>query len=77
MKKIIHHIRNQPEEVRRRILHVLMIAFAVILFFLWIFSLREKLTNPDLQVKVGNDLKPFSVLKDNMTAGYQNISGSQ
>lgn len=66
MKKIIHHIRKQPEEVRRHILHILIIIFAIILSLFWIYSLGTSLTNPDTQVKISNDLKPFSILKDNI-----------
>lgn len=66
MKKIIHHIRKQPEEVRRHILNVLIAACAVILFLLWVYSLGTNLTNPDNQAKMSQDLKPFSTLKDNL-----------
>ena len=74
MKKIIHYIRNQSEEVRRHVLHILTIAFAVILLFLWIYSLGTNLTNPDTQIKASNDLKPFSTLKDNLVGGYKSLS---
>lgn len=77
MKKIIHHIRNQSEEVRRHILHVLTIIFAIILALLWIYSLGTNLSNPDTQAKISNDLKPFSALKANIVDGYQSISESQ
>lgn len=77
MKKIIHHIRKQPEEVRRHILHILTIVAGIILFFLWVYSLGTNLNNPDTQVKLNNDLKPFSALKDNLVGGYQTISESQ
>ncbi len=74
MKKIIHHIRRQPEEVRRHILHILTIIAGIILILLWIYSLGANLSNPDTQVKVSNELKPFSVLKDNIISGYQSIT---
>lgn len=74
MKKIIHHIRNQSEEVRRHILHVSMVVFGVILLFLWIYSLGTNLTNSDTQAKINNDLKPFSALKANLIDGYKSIS---
>ena len=77
MKKIINHIRNQSEEVRRHILHVLTIIFAIILALLWIYSLGTNLSNPDTQAKISNDLKPFSALKANIVDGYQSISESQ
>lgn len=76
MEKIIHHMRRQPEHIRRHILHVMIVIFAVILFFLWTYSLGTNLTNPDTQAKINNDLKPFSALKANIVDGYNSISGS-
>lgn len=74
MKKIIHHLRKQPEEVRRHILHLLILAVAIIMIMLWVFSLGKSLTNPDTQLKIKQDLEPFSVLKDNIVDGYKNTS---
>jgi len=74
MQKIIHNIRRQPEEIRRHILHVLIVCFAIILFLLWIFSLGKNLTNTDMQAKMNQDLKPFLILKDNLTSGLNNIT---
>ena len=73
MKKIIYHIRRQPEEVKRHILHILTIVFAVILVLLWIYSLGS-LASPDNQAKMSQDLEPFSALKDNMVGGYISIT---
>ncbi len=66
MKKIIYHLRKQPEYIRIKILHVLTILATVILLILWVYSLGKNLTNQDTQVKVKEDLKPFSVLKNNL-----------
>ena len=77
MRKIIHHIRKQPEAVRRQILYILVFISAVILICLWIYSLGTTLANPDTQTKVNQDLKPFSALKDNMIGGYNSITGQQ
>ena len=74
MKKIIHHIRKQPEEIRRHILHVFIIVCAVVLILLWIYSLGTTLANPDNRAKISQDLKPFSALKDNMVNGYNNLN---
>ena len=76
MKKIIHHIRRQPEHVRRHILHVSTIICAVILFSFWVYSLGRNLTSPDTQAQINDDLKPLSALKANLIDGYQSISGS-
>lgn len=77
MEKIIHHIkkiRRQPEHIKRHILHVTIGVFAVILILLWIYSLGTTLTSPDTQVKMNQDLKPFSTLKDNIIGGYNSIT---
>jgi hypothetical protein len=66
MKKIIHYLRKQPEEVRRHILHIFIFAVAVIMVLLWVFSLGKSLADPDTQVKMKQDLQPFSVLKDSI-----------
>lgn len=74
MRKIIHNIRKQPEEIRRHILHILISFCAIVLFFLWIYSLGTTLTNTDNQEKIGEDLKPFSTLKDNVVDGINNLN---
>jgi hypothetical protein len=70
MKKIIRNLRTQPEEVRRHVLHISIFAVAIIMIILWVFSLGRSLVNPDTQTKMKEDLKPFSILKDNIVDGY-------
>ena len=74
MKKIIHHIRKQPEAVRRHILYILILCFAIILFFLWVYSLGTTLTDTDIRAKISQDLKPISTLKANLIDGYNSLS---
>ena len=71
MRKIIHNLRRQPEEVRRHILHLFILIVTIIMVTLWIFSLGKSLANPDTQTKIKQDLSPFSVLKDNIVDGYK------
>ena len=66
MKKIINKLRNQSEENRRHILHILTFGFAIILIIIWIYSLGRKITNTDNKKKVKQDLKPFTMLKDSI-----------
>jgi len=73
MKKIIHNLRQQPEEVRRHILHVSTVILAAILFALWVWTLGSNLGNEETEAKIQNDLEPFSAMKDNIVNGYQNI----
>jgi hypothetical protein len=73
MKKFIHHIRRQPEEIKRHILHILTIVFGIILLLLWIYSLGVNLTSPDTQAKINNDIKPFSALKAGLISGFKSM----
>ncbi len=70
MKKIIHNLRQKPEETRRHILHIATLIMAVCLFFLWIYTLG---VNKETKIQVKNDLEPFSALKDNVVNGYKSI----
>jgi len=72
MKKIIHKLRQQPEEVRTQILHLLTIFFAVVMFVLWVYSLSVNLTDQDTQTNIKNDLEPLSDIKSNLIEGYSN-----
>ena len=74
MRRIIHHLRNKSEQERRDILNMLTIIFAVILLALWFYSLGQNFLNPDTQNKIGQDLKPFSALKDNLVGGYKSVT---
>ncbi len=73
MKKIIHHIRKQPEETRRHILHITIVVAGVILLFLWVYSLGASFADEDARTRTENDLKPFSALKSNIIDGYEVI----
>lgn len=77
MKKIIYHLRSKPEYVRRHILHLSTVIGGFVLIFLWIYSLGTNLNNPETKSQTVNDLKPFSVLKDNLIGGYQSITEDQ
>jgi hypothetical protein len=74
MRKIIHHLRRQPEHVRRHVLHISTIIAGVILILLWVYSLGANFNNPDIEAKMSNDLEPLSALKDNIVGGYQSLS---
>jgi len=73
MQKIIHNLRQKPEKVRRHILHVTTLVLAVVLFFIWIYTLGAGLGNQDTQVRAQNDLEPLSAIKDNIINGYKSI----
>ncbi len=70
-------MRRQPEEVKRHILHITTLMFAIILSLLWVYSLGTTLTNDDNQAKINKDLQPISALKANLIGGYNSIVNSQ
>jgi len=76
MRKFIHKLRQKPEEERRHILHIVTIVAAIVMIVLWTYSLGKSLTNPETKVKIKQDLKPFSALKENIMGGYKNISNT-
>jgi hypothetical protein len=74
MKKIIYRLREQPEEVRKNILHISIVAFAIVLFLLWIYTLGTNLTDPDTHTIIQNDLEPLSNLKADVTEGFTQLN---
>ncbi|MBU0611825.1 hypothetical protein KKA39_03275 [Patescibacteria group bacterium] len=74
MRKLIHKLRQKPEEERRHLLHIFTAVAAIIMIILWIYSLGRSLASPETKEKVRQDLKPFSVLKDNIVGGYKSIT---
>jgi hypothetical protein len=73
MRKIIHNLRRQPEEVRRQVLYISTIVLGLILLLLWVYSLGARMASTDSD-KVKKDLQPFTDLKSNIVDGYNNIS---
>ncbi|MFA6324941.1 MAG: hypothetical protein WCX46_01815 [Candidatus Paceibacterota bacterium] len=74
MKKIIHKLRSHSEENRRHILHIVIFIIGIIMVILWTYSLGRSISNPDTKIKMKQDLKPFSALKDNLVGGYKSVS---
>lgn len=73
MKKLIHHLRTQNEEVRRHVLHISILIIGILMITLWVYSLGSKLTDPNTKEKIKQDLTPFTVLKDNIVESSKNI----
>ncbi|MEK7113445.1 MAG: hypothetical protein AAB873_01315 [Patescibacteria group bacterium] len=73
MKKIIYNLRQKPERTRRHIMHVFMALFGFVLVSFWVFNLGRTFSDPGLTEKAKQDLKPFTVLKDNLLEGYGTI----
>ena len=74
MRKIIHHLRRQPEDTRVQILHILTLISGVALFALWVYSLGNGLTNEETKASVVETVQPFSILRDNLIDGYESFA---
>lgn len=77
MRKYIHKLRQKPEEERRHILHIFIFVVAVVMILLWVYSLGRSFNEPETKIKMKEDLKPFSVLKDNLVGGYNSMSDKE
>ena len=66
MKKIIHHLRKQPEHIKRHVLHVVTVVAGVALLSIWVYSLGGNLNNVPAKSDIKESLAPLSVLKNNL-----------
>ena len=73
VKRIVHKLRSKPEEEKRHLVRIFTFIGAINLIILWSWSLGTNFSDPDTKVKMKQDLKPFSVLKDNMVGNYNNV----
>jgi hypothetical protein len=65
MKKIIHNLRQKPEHVRRHILHLVTIICAIILIFLWIYSLSSNLSDGTVGQQIKDTVQPLTLQNNN------------
>ncbi len=76
-RKIVHKLRQHPEQDRKHIVHIITFIGAVIVILLWTFSLGKSFGAKETEVKIKQDLEPFSVFKDNIVDGYKSISADE
>ncbi len=73
MRRIINHLRKQPESVRTHVLHVSTAVCALVLVLLWVVSIGTNFTGPGANTQTSSAIQPFSALKDNLVDGFQSI----
>lgn len=66
MKKIIHQIRRQPEEVKRHILHVSVGVAGFLLLAIWVGTLGNSFEGTVADENLEKNVEPLSVLKSNL-----------
>ena len=74
MKKALENLRNKSEEVRRHLLHIIVLSIGIMLLVIWVFTLNRNINDKDTKEKISNNVEVFSSLKDNLVEGYQGIS---
>jgi hypothetical protein len=77
MRKIIHHLRKQPEHIKMHILHASTVVAGIVLMMLWVYSLGTNLTDNDTQAKIKQQASPISAFKENIIDGYNSITTGQ
>lgn len=73
MKKIIHSLRNRPEEEKKHIARLITILGAIFLIAFWSFTLKDNLTDEDTKARLKNDFAPFGELKANVIDQSGNV----
>lgn len=72
MKKIIENIRQKPEPVRRQIIFVVSLVLTGLIVLFWVFTLPYRFGGTGDKLK--QSLKPFELLKDNISGTIEGIS---
>ncbi|MCE9585032.1 hypothetical protein K8Q94_00165 [Candidatus Nomurabacteria bacterium] len=67
IKKAVYHLRKQPLEHKRHILNIFIFIAIVIMVLLYILSLSFRFNSMETKIKIKNDMKPFSTLKENIS----------
>ena len=70
MKNFVKKLREKPEEERKHILHISTFVCAILLIAFWSFTLKQDFSDPDLQVRVQQEVKPFKDLQANVLDSY-------
>lgn len=76
MEKFVNNLRKKPEHVRRNILYGVTFGVTGIILLFWFYTLAARLTTPETKEAFQNDLKPLTILKDNITNAYEDISSN-
>lgn len=67
MVNIIENLKKEPEHVRKKILHSVLIIFAIILILIWGVILKFRFTSSDVSTGLKEDTKPFNVLTEDLS----------
>jgi hypothetical protein len=73
MRRVIRHLRRQPERIKIQILYFLTIASGIVLLFVWASRFGISTSQPSTRTGVEGSLQPLSVLKDNAIEGARNL----
>lgn len=64
MKKIIHNLRQQPEDVRRHVLHIATLVFGLLLIVSWVYSLSRNINDVSISANAVEGLNANNLLEN-------------
>jgi len=76
MRKLVQNLREKPEHVRKHILHITTFGLTCLVVLFWVYTLQARFSSPEVKEAFRNDLKPLTVLGDDIVNTYQNISAN-
>lgn len=76
MRKLIYNLKQQPEGIRRNIVHIAVFVFAGFMLSLFVWSLGNRFSGGETQAQLKESLKPFSSFKDSVLGTGQGTSNA-
>ena len=67
MLNIIENLKKEPEHVRKKVLHTLLVIFAIILILIWGVVLKFRFSSQEFNNNLKEDTKPFNTLTDGLS----------
>lgn len=67
MTNFLENLKKEPEHVRKKILHSILIIFAIILLLIWGVVLKYRFSDEEITTGLKEDAKPFNVLTEDLS----------
>lgn len=74
MRKYVNKLRKKPEHIRKQYLIGAMIVSMSLVGGIWIYSLTNRFTSPDMPQKTQADLKPFVLFSQGVQSAYKGVT---
>ena len=70
MSDILENLKRKPESVRKKVLHSILIIFAIVLILIWGVILKFRFTSDDVSQGLKEDTKPFNNLTEDLSNNF-------